>query len=70
MVFKKEKMLDRIKREGRLDMVDDNVLSIMDNLDGQEAHTNSWRRQVYGEPVLIVKGKDGTYCDVNELDCE
>ena len=50
-------------------MIDDEALAIMDNLDGQEAHTNSWRRQVYGEPVLACTGKDGNVYNVNENDC-
>lgn len=70
MVFKKEKMMERIKREGRLDMVNSGVIAIMENLDGQEAQTNSWRRYVYGEPILAVKGKDGNWYTVNESDCE
>lgn len=70
MVFSKKKMIERVTREGRADMINDEVMAIMDNLDGQEAGTNSWHRQVYGEPVLAVRGKDGKYYDVNELDCE
>ena len=69
MRFSKQKMIDRITKEGRADMIDDEVIAIMDNLDGQEVHTNSWRRQVYGEPVLSCYGKDGKYYDVNENDC-
>ena len=50
-------------------MVDDTVLGIMDNLDGQEAVASCWHRVVYGEPVLYVVGKDGTGRYVNESDC-
>ena len=62
-------MLDRIASEGRTNMVDDTVLGIMDNLDGQEAVASCWHRVVYGEPVLYVVGKDGTGRYVNESDC-
>ena len=51
-------------------MINDEVIRIMDNLDGQECTTASWHRQVYDEPVLSCKGKDGNYYDVNENDCE
>ena len=69
MKFRKELMIERLTKEGRADMIDAEVLSIMDNLDGQEARTNSWRRQVYGEPILACLGKDGRYYDVAEADC-
>lgn len=69
MKFSKAKMIARVVAEGRADMIDDEVIKIMDNLDGLEAHTNSWRRQVYGEPLLVVKGRDGKTYDVNENDC-
>lgn len=69
MKFSKQKMIERVTREGRADMIDAESLAIMDNLDGQEAHTNSWRRQVYGEPVLVCTGKDGKVYNVNENDC-
>lgn len=70
MVFKKEKMLARIKAEGREEMVDGTVLAILENLDGQTANASNWRRQVYGEPVLWVVGKNGEGEYVNEKDCE
>ena len=70
MKFVKQKMIDRIKAEGREDMIDDEVMSIMDNLDGQEATRSCWRRIVHGDPVLWVVGKDGEGYYVNELDCE
>ena len=69
MKFSKECMIARIKSEGRESMIDSTVLSIMDNLDGQEATTACWRRQVYGEPVLWCVGKDGQGMIVNEADC-
>ena len=45
MFFSKEKMIQRITAEGRTDMIDEVVMSIMDNLDGQPVGTNSWQRQ-------------------------
>lgn len=70
MKFSKQKMIERVTREGRADMINEDVLAIMDNLDGQETHENSWRRQIYDEPVLAVQGKDGRWFTVNEEDCE
>lgn len=70
MVFKKEKMIARIKEEGMAELITEDVLKIMDNLDGQRAEESCWRRRVYGEPVMYVIGKDGIGQYVNELDCE
>ena len=70
MVFSKDKMIERLKREGRLDeSLPLEVFNIMDNLDGQQVGTNSWNRRVYGEPVFSCEGKDGKCYDVNEEDC-
>lgn len=69
MYFSKEKMIARVTAEGRADMIDKETLAIMDNLDGQPVGTNSWSRQVYGEPVYTCIGKDGKSYDVNENDC-
>ena len=69
LVFSKEKMIDRLRDEGRFNEIDDEILEIMDNIDGMEASPNSWRRQVFDDAVLSVKGRDGKYYDVNELDC-
>jgi hypothetical protein len=68
--FKKSKMLERIKAEGREDLIDETVLKIMDNLDGQEVSSANWNRQVYGEDVYSCYGKDGKVYDVAACDCE
>ena len=68
--FKKEKMLARIKAEGREDLIDETVLKIMDNLDGQEVSSANWNRQVYGEDVYYCYGKDGKVYDVAACECE
>ena len=70
MKFSKQKMIDRVTKEGNAYLIDDNIIKIMDNLDGCEASTSCWRRQVHDEPVLWVVGKDGTGEYVNEDDCE
>lgn len=69
MVFSKEKMIARLKEEGRFEGLSNEVFSIMDNLDGQPVGTNSWNRQVMGAPVYTCTGKDGKSYDVNEEDC-
>lgn len=69
MVFSKEKMIARLKEEGRFGDLPNEVFSIMDNLDGQPVGTNSWNRQVMGAPVYTCEDKDGKSYDVNEEDC-
>lgn len=39
-IFSKQKMLDRLKEEGREHLVDDEAMKIMDMLDGKESHKN------------------------------
>lgn len=69
MKFSKQKMIERLTAEGRADAITEGIITIMDNLDGQEATASCWKRQVYGEPVLYVYGKDGQGEYVNEADC-
>ena len=69
MVFSKQKMIDRITKEGRAELIDEQALKIMDNLDGCEASASCWERVVKDEPVLWVIGKDGNGEYVNEADC-
>lgn len=69
MKFSKQKMIDRLTAEGRADAITDEIIAIMDNLDGQEAIASCWKRQVHNEPVYYVYGKDGHGEYVNEDDC-
>jgi hypothetical protein len=70
MVFKKDLMIKRLAKEGKIGLITEGILNIMDNLDGQEVSTASWNRQVYGDPVFSCYGKDGQYYEVNQADCE
>lgn len=69
MKFRKELMIERLTKEGLADKITEEIIAIMDNLDGQEAVENCWRRRVYDEPLLWVVGKNGKGEYVNELDC-
>lgn len=69
MKFSKQKMIDRLTKEGNADKITDEIVVIMNNLDGQTANASCWRRQVYGEPVYWVVGKDGNGEYVSEYDC-
>ena len=69
-VFKKQKMIDRLTREGRYDKIDQTSFEIMDLLDGKDATDQCWDRQVIGQPVLWVSLGNGHGYYVNENDCE
>ncbi len=69
LVFSKQKMIERLEKEGRSHMITDDDMAIMDNLDGCDVEANCWQRVVYDKPVFWCKGKDGTGHYVNEFDC-
>lgn len=67
-VFSKQKMLDRLKKEGRSDMVDEESAKIMDALDGKEAIKNDFKALVHGQLEYFVVYEDKSY-PVNPNDC-
>ena len=69
MRFVKERMIERVKAAGKEEMLTEDVMKIMDNLDGCEATTSCWLRQVRMEPVMWVVGKNGEGEYVHEDDC-
>lgn len=69
MKFSKQKMIDRLTAAGKADVIDEFVMEIMDDLDGQEVSTACWQRRVMGLPVFWVIGKSGGGTYVNENDC-
>lgn len=48
-VFIKQKMLDRVEREGMSHLVDEECVRIMDMLDGKEAVKNDFKALIYDE---------------------
>ena len=70
IVFRKEKMIDRVTKEGMAKLINKVTLEIMDNLDGQSCNPTCWERTVNDAPVYWCVGKDGKGSYVNELDCE
>lgn len=63
MTFKKQKMLDRIEKQGLSKYVNGGLLEMMDNLDGQEA------KQIHNCDDLLITGKDGSCYLVKIADC-
>lgn len=70
MVFSKEKMLERLKREGRTDMITAKSMEIMDQIDGLPVEKNHFKALVYDELEFIVMNPvDKLWTPVNINDC-
>ena len=71
MVFYKERMVARLMKEGRVDLLLGNpeAVAVANDLDGQPVDSNCWERVVNGKPVLWCVGKSGKGQYVNENDC-
>lgn len=65
--FVAEKMINRIRREGRSDMLTEETVSFIHSLDGKVGTDYNWQSQVMGEPLVWLQEAQ-TY--VNIVDCE
>lgn len=69
--FRAKKMLERIKAEGKQDMLDEGTVEFIKMLDGKVGNDYNYRSFVYGEPLVWIEkdeDQDGTY--VALCDCE
>ena len=75
VVFKAEKMLERVRREGKAEYLTDEIKAQIKALDGKEGTTSNWRNRVYGEDVVWIPRNpldgsgEGVYvalCDCDE----
>lgn len=67
-VFSKQKMLERLEREGRSHLIDEESQKIMDALDGKEARKNDFKALIYDELEYYVSYEGENY-PVNPNDC-
>ena len=67
-VFSKQRMLDRLEKEGRLHLIDEKSAHIMDMLDGKEAIKNDFKALIYDELEYFVRYNGENY-SVNPNDC-
>lgn len=67
-IFSKQKMLDRLKREGRADEVSEDALELMNILEGREAVKNDFKALVFGQLEYFVRYNDQVF-PVNPNDC-
>ena len=70
LVFRKELMLKRLEKENLLDKVDDEVMKLMNELDGKEVHKNDWKALVFDELEYIARDSEGTTYPINKYDVE
>lgn len=71
LTFRAQKMLDRIVREGKQDLLDAETRDFILSLDGSPAQDYNWQSFVHGDPVAWIDKTDkhdGVY--VNVCDCD
>lgn len=70
-IFRKQKMIDRLTKEGRLNQVHAEDYELMDKLDGHKANDYNYRSFVFGDNLSWIEpfeGCEGAY--VCTEDCE
>ncbi len=70
LVFRKELMLKRLEKENLLDKVDNEVMKLMNELDGKEVHKNDWKALIFDELEYIACDNEGTTYPINKNDVE
>lgn len=65
--FRAQKMIDRIRSEGRGELLDDKTLDMIWSLDGMVGDDYNWQSVVKGENLVYIAEAD-TY--VNFADCD
>lgn len=67
-VFSKQKMLDRLEKEGRSHMVSEQSIRVMNMLDGQEARKSDFKDLIHDELAYFVRVNSINY-PVSLNDC-
>ena len=70
-IFRAKKMLDRVKAEGKENLLDDETIAFIVKLDGKKANDYNWASVVRDEPLCWIapdEDQNGTY--VALCDCE
>lgn len=70
LVFRKELMLKRLEKENLLDKVNEEMIEIMDKLDGKEVYKNKWRDAILDEAEYIARDDKGATYPINKMDIE
>ena len=70
MIFKAQKMIDRIKREGRENLLDEDTIKFIWKLDGKRGNDYNWQSFVHGDDVVwIEKDEEQNGAYVARCDC-
>lgn len=69
MIFSKEKMLERLEKEDRLNMIDEQSREIMDKIDGLPVEKNHFKALVYDQLEFYVRHTEIGNVPVNINDC-
>lgn len=71
LTFRADKMIDRVRREGKGDLLDEQTLAFIRKLDGKQADDYNWASVVKGEPLALIPADDDvTDTYVNVCDCD
>lgn len=65
-IFRSQMMFDRLKKEGRENLIDEETGNFILSLDGAEGTDHNWKNVVQDEPLVYLPEKE-TY--VNIKDC-
>ena len=65
--FRAQKMIDRVKREGKEDLLTEETLKFIQSLDGKVGTDYNWQAIVKGENLVWLE-EAKTY--VNKVDCD
>lgn len=68
-VFSQQKMIERLDREGRLDMIDEKSKEIMFKIDGLPAEKNRYKALVHDQLEYYVRHPELGNVPVNVNDC-
>jgi len=68
-IFRAQKMLERIEREGNSHLVNDEIRTLILNLDGKVGEDYNWQSFVHGEDVVWIEG-DETHGGIYVATCD
>lgn len=66
-IFRAQKMIDRVKNEGRENMLDKETLNTIYSLDGKTGNDYNWASVVNGENLVWI---EDAKMYVNKNDCD
>ena len=69
--FRSEKMIERVKKEGKEALLNDEMLTLIGKLDGKQGDDYNWQSVVKGDEVVWIEGcEEHRGCYVALCDCD